>query len=443
MLKTGGLLVCALLLAAALIGGVIRLFELRFERGDIYPPYSTLRTDPLGASALYESLNRVPDVSARRYFERTFKEADGRNRTLMILGLEPYGLDLPRSEFNTVQQFAFAGGRVVMAYVPEVSLGWTNRAEEATDPITGKQIIKSKDNAKPAPSKTDPAAKKDSAADDQKKTGKPLKNNPDDDSDDDWRGMVDYASPEKEWGFHLTWQALTTNEDGGVEFPASRLAKPTAGLPPELVFHTGLWFDGLTNGWTTVYEHDHQPVVVGRRLGKGSLLLVADSYYYSNEAMLKHRETGLLAWTLGGGRDVIFDEAHLGVLADPGVASLMRKYHLHGLIFSLLLLAGLFVWKNSTSLVPPAETAGETAAPVAGKDAMAGFVNLLRRGIPRAEILARIFDEWQKTRHRSTLNPERRREIESLIQQEQTRPPGERQPLAVYRTISTLLRRRP
>ena len=39
--------------------GVIRLFQLRFEAGDVYPPYSSYRADPLGTRALYQSLENL------------------------------------------------------------------------------------------------------------------------------------------------------------------------------------------------------------------------------------------------------------------------------------------------------------------------------------------------------------------------------------------------
>src|SRR5208337_850665 len=54
--------------AAALAFGLVRLFQLRFEVGDVYPAYSTLRSDPLGTMAFYESLGRVSGVSTRRDF---------------------------------------------------------------------------------------------------------------------------------------------------------------------------------------------------------------------------------------------------------------------------------------------------------------------------------------------------------------------------------------
>ena len=45
------LLIC--LLAAAFGGGVLYLFNLQFTSGDVYPVYSTLRSDPAGAKVLF------------------------------------------------------------------------------------------------------------------------------------------------------------------------------------------------------------------------------------------------------------------------------------------------------------------------------------------------------------------------------------------------------
>ena len=44
---------------------------------------------------------------------------------------------------------------------------------------------------------------------------------------------------------------------------------------------------------------------------------------------------------------VVFDEEHNGLRDNPGIASLARKYRLHGVIAGLILLAGLFVWKKA------------------------------------------------------------------------------------------------
>jgi hypothetical protein len=56
---------------------------------------------------------------------------------------------------------------------------------------------------------------------------------------------------------------------------------------------------------------------------------------------------------LGGNQRVVFDESHLGEVESGSIAGLARNYHLEGLALALLTLAGLYVWKNSSSLLPP------------------------------------------------------------------------------------------
>jgi hypothetical protein len=147
---------------------------------------------------------------------------------------------------------------------------------------------------------------------------------------------------------------------------------------------------------------------------------------------------------LGGGRDTIFDEAHLGIVERPGMATLMRRYQLHGLVFSLIIVAGLFVWKNSTSLVPPhAETGSQAGTVVTGRDSVSGFVNLVRRGIAPAEIINVGFAEWKKTgTPYATISAAQRRDLEQLIQQQAILEPHRRKPVENYRVISQILKRR-
>src|SRR6185436_18671942 len=140
------------------------------------------------------------------------------------------------------------------------------------------------------------------------------------------------------------------------------------------------------------------PVVIERRLGPGHIVLCSDSYFASNEALRRERHPDLLAWVIGARGRVAFDETHLGVMERPGAATLAWKYRLHGLIAGILLLAALFVWKNSVSFVPPYDEAGEASGElVTGKDSASGFVNLLRRSISERDLLGICFDEWKKS----------------------------------------------
>ena len=139
---------------------------------------------------------------------------------------------------------------------------------------------------------------------------------------------------------------------------------------------------------------------------------------------------------------IVFDEAHLGILDTSGVAALMRKYHLHGLAAGLLLLAALFIWKNSTSLVPArAQAASEDF--VTGKNATSGFVNLLRRSVAPRDLFGTCFAEWKKMAAPSgKFSTARVRQAEAIFQSEDLQPAGQRDPIAAYRKISETLSNR-
>jgi len=210
-------------------------------------------------------------------------------------------------------------------------------------------------------------------------------------------------------------------------------------LPSALDWHSGMIFTNCDHAWQTIYARGTNAVVMERRFGKGSVVIASDSYFLSNEAMEGDRHAEFLAWIVGSGRKVVFDEAHLGIMESPGVAALMRKYRLHGLMAGLLLLAGLFIWKNSVSLVPP--QAGEKRGDfVAGKDSASGFVNLLRRSVAPRDLLATCFTEWKKSATAGgQVSSARVQQAGAVFQSELSRPVREQDPAAAYRKISEIL----
>ena len=213
-------------------------------------------------------------------------------------------------------------------------------------------------------------------------------------------------------------------------------------LPRSLDWHSGTIFTNCSDKWQTIYARGKNPVVIERKFSKGSVVIASDSYFLSNEAMLKDRHAELLAWVVGDSRQIVFDEAHFGILDTSGVAALMRKYHLHGLAAGLLLLAALFIWKNSTSLVPAQARAAREDF-VAGKDATSGFVNLLRRSVPPRDVFATCFAEWKKAAAPSgKFSTTRLQQAEAIFDSEKSRPVGERDPIATYRKISEALSNR-
>ncbi len=351
MLKKSRTLVLLLPVLLVLFGfGVLRLFRLRFETGDVYPPYSSLRSDPLGAKAFYESLEHLRPLTVERFIQRLDKLREGRNTTLFVLGADTF--EMSRStedEYKKLEQFMFDGGRIVISFAPLNTRPWALRREEA------------KDKNKEKPSDKDPG--KSDEPDDSGKRRHPVS--------DDEEGMK-LISLKERWNVEFGFRTLPKDADDNYR---SVMARNRAGrdLPDSIVWHTALYFEKPGTNWKVVYARDSLPVLIERRFGRGALVLSADSYFVSNEAMRNERHPELLAWLVGPNATVLFDETHLGVMEQPGVATLVRQYRLLGLVIGLLLLAGLFVWRNAVSFVPAyaEESAGTRDDAVAGKDSAA------------------------------------------------------------------------
>ena len=138
--------------------------------------------------------------------------------------------------------------------------------------------------------------------------------------------------------------------------------------------------------------------------------------------------------------DIVFDEAHFGIVESPGVAGLMRKYRLHGLAAGLLLLAGLFIWKNATSLVPP--HADEPVRGVCrGQRCRQPASSICSGAIFRArDVFGVCFAEWKKSAAPSgKFSAARLQQAEALFRSEDSLPQKSRDPIAAYKRISETL----
>jgi hypothetical protein len=246
-----------------------------------------------------------------------------------------------------------------------------------------------------------------------------------------------WVNLEDEWGLHDSFEELP--QEAGIYRPVKVFNRSNPALPHFLDWHSGLVFTNCDPAWRIIYARGTNAVVVERKFGQGSVVVAGDSYFVSNEAMVRDRHADLLAWLVGASDRVVFDEAHLGIFDSSGVAVLMRQYRLHGLAAGLLLLAGLFIWKNSTSLVPPqAEEQREEF--VAGKDSASGFVNLLRRNVPRGQVFGVIFAEWQKSAAPAgKISTRRLQQADAIFQEENSRPAAARNPIVCYQKISEIL----
>jgi hypothetical protein len=384
--------------------GIVYLFQIRFERGDVFPPYSSLRADPLGSMALYESLGKIPGLSVSRDFSDQNRLPEERQTVYLHLAGDRYEWQwLPPDLYQDIRDFLARDGRLVITFYPQTEDDAFQLEDEETNSASDKKMT---------PLRSKNKSKKSS------------------DDEDSW------VSIENEWGLNTTFQKLETDGDSYAPVPVYK-KRADLPLPGVLEWHSGIVFTNLGESWHVIYARGTNPVVIEREFGKGSVVIATDSYFVSNEAMSKDRHADLLAWLIGPDKKIVFDEAHFGIVETSGVVTLMRKYRLHGLAAGLILIAGLFIWKNSTSLVPPlVEEKREDF--VTGRDSATGFVNLLRRSIAPRQLLATCFEEWKKSvTQKGKISTPRLHQAEAIFSSESSATGSN--PIEIYNKISETL----
>ena len=412
------LLMLALLLAAAFVVGVAQLFILRYEKGDVYPPYSSLRADPLGAKGLYDALRQLPGLDLARNYKPLPKLKPAGPVTLIYAGVARSAAwnEEELRAFNALLQ---GGSRAIITFKP------IERSPEAEEEarLEAESRRKKKD--------------KDEKAKGQKLGAKHRKDKKEKDKDDDADKdteersvkIVNFSEAATRWGFAFGF--LPADEQKAFHRFAVA-SNPSGGLEPRISWHTALYFKDLGPEWKVLYTSEDKPVIIERKLGNGSLVFSADSFLVSNEALRTERSPHLLARLLDGPPVVIFDEEHHDVREQPGMATLARKYHLQGVVAGLVLLMALFVWKNAVRFIPAQKSSIDETGVVAGKESSEGFVNLLRRTIKPSELLGVCVGEWRKA------FPNRPREmarIDEVFAEEQARSSRARNAVIAYQAM--------
>jgi hypothetical protein len=380
-----------------------RLFWLRFDAGDLYPAYSSLRSDPLGVQVLYESLKSVDAQGVDRNF-RAFSRRDIHTApsTYLVCGLTTSSNALARSRWEPLlERTAKSGDRLVFAFTLP-----------SGKPTSSK------------PEKEESVALDGSGDEDNRGT-------PD---EDDTTAKDETAGGLWGLGFDLN------EKSGSVKSMARRQPAGPGHLPATLVWRSHLSFDLYDPAWEMIYALEDRTVVARRSWGAGKVVVLADSYLFSNEGLRNHREPGFLAWVLPPDRKVIFDEFHHGLAKEPGIAALMRKYRLHGVILSLVVVVALILWRQAVVFVPRSEDAENAELKSAlGRDSAEGWVSLMQQHIPAANLLKVCHQEWQASAAAQRVPAEQAARVREVVAQ-YTAAPRRHRLVAAYRTICELLK---
>ncbi|MBN2418255.1 MAG: hypothetical protein JXL81_02640 [Deltaproteobacteria bacterium] len=343
--------------------GIYHIFTIRFSLGDVYPHYSSLRSDPMGTKIFYEGLANLPGYAVERDHSTVATWEGSKNTTLFILGLNT-GMDhsvltdFGTQNYNTLSALLSSGTRLVISLHPEVfSIG----------PIS----IRNKPVEKDKKEKSEP----DTQDKDEEKGKK---------KDSDFSLL-------KKWGFNID------SAGDRKETMALLVENPeNSGLPASIKFPSFYFFTDLDNRWTVHYTLSGKPVIISRQYGGGTLILCADSYIFSNEAMIYDRYPGLLSWIIGPANHVYFDESHLGLQHNIGIIDLAYKYRLQGVLLIFILIAVLFIWKNATHFIPPQENDDNMFKGIkAERDHLDGLVSLLKRHVGPQDLVKTCIAEWE------------------------------------------------
>lgn len=436
------LAVSAVLCAVAFGAGLLRLFLWRFEVGDVYPRYSSFRTDPLGTRALHDALGALPGRTASRFLRPTSDLPAGRDTCLLLIGSDP-ALAGDAGELEDLDRFLTEGGRVVLALdlrdleadrpsrfgrrPADTKTG--DRREAGPDSDGGRRPDKA-GNAPPpvhAPTVAPPP---------EKPTPRPPK--------PPAKGREPAAHPGlrllPHWGLGV---APAARDSTARRIAAGAVPDAAAGpLPATLPWPTRGALALQTPQWTPIYQVGPEPVVAQRRVGRGALIAVADSYLFSNEGLRDTLQPQFLSWVLGPSSRILMDETHLGIQSRPGVMALARRYRLHGFFAALAGLALLYLWQSLTRPLsgPPARAPEEV---LGGRAAPSALRDLLRHHLRREALLEHCVEAWARTAALSPPVLQRRRErLREALRAYAATGPRQRDAAACYRALCEIIARK-
>ena len=426
------------LLLLIFVVGVARLFILRFESGDVYPAYSSLRSDPLGTRALYESLENIDSVMVGRNYRPLESLEFEPGTTFFYFGSAASDNDwVPEKLVKIFDRLTQSGGRLVLTFLPVTKQNEEtihNGSETNTGQIHNPKNTETNEDTPDTP----PAGKSNSAA--------PPRENSESQRVEGGRGSEDsgpdkLVSIKKHWGIGLAFKEnLPLKDDKHLAIEAT---STRTDLPPVISWHTNLYFDLFENVWQPLYSYEGLPLIVERSYGKGSILLCADSFFISNEALWSERHPQLLVWLIGGNSKIIFDETHFGIYKQPSVAQLLRHYRFHWFFAALVVLALLFIWKSTSYFVPPPQDDDLAGADVVSeKDYTQGLIALLRRNIAGSQVLQVCAREWEQTfKKNSRIRAAAFEHVKGIIETESNASRNSKDPVPGYQKICKVINR--
>ena len=400
-------------LGLALLVGVASLYRLRVARGDVFPAYSSLRADPLGLRAVHDAVALLPGREAVRWTRPLERLEAGAGDVVFVAGLQETNLEA--DDWRALERLAVGGARVVIAWRAERAR--TDDNAQARDIRKDAWVSPKIEEPKPLDENREEAETGEQETEREAGTVRVAK-----------RRLQTYAAAhELRWGYRFLRRDLMVRQG---ESDAARAEGAPDAWPAVLPrWRSDIFFlPRADDGWQVRYRRAGEPVLMERRRGAGSIVLLADSFILSNEAVQRERATPVLASLLAGGGRVVFVESQLGVTTETGIAVLARRYGLMGAAGMALVFAALWIWRRASPLAPMPPEDDEVRLVLAST---AGLEALLRRAVAPPKLFAACLDAW-----RPVAQPGEVRRLQGAP------PPPDGDPVAAYNAATRALSHR-
>lgn len=373
-------------LGLGFVWGLYWIFGVRFSSGEQYPSYSTFSPSPRGSKALHEVALRMGDLQVERALDPiAFRAREfGQETVIFALGAETSGVALSSSAFwLQLEDKARSGARVVLTFA-EPSLFVADQDQEGS-------------GDEPSEAEEEEAGSDAQEEDDGASAGAPK--------------AVALESWMQQHGLRFGyWGELPSDLEEERLWGELELD----GRVHDIAFKAPRYFLAEGGPWQVLGEAYGRPIAMARDLGDGQLILFADSYPFSNEALAVEPSGFLFSWLLRGAERVVFHEEQLGVTFRESFMSLARKHGFDVALMLLLATAAAFIWRSSFSLLPR-EPMAQGARGIELSSSIAGLRNLLERSVPRKELASVSYRRWARSRAARSLSEAKRQRAREIL----------------------------
>lgn len=390
------------------IAGLCYLYYCIEERGKVYPQYSSLRADAVGTEAWYETLNQAGLDVSRNY--QTMPNLLKLNpsfagKTFFVLGVD-YNLKACFENGDWQKMMQTHGANY---YSDE---NWTTPAKFGGRVVAtlrpGKfdqLIISSTDEVI-----TDAEKMKISCA----------------------AGHFEFTKfTEKDWPADQNFNYATNKKNVRVKWFASRYFSKF-----DKTFKPILWVKGKPVALKKKVEST-------KKSGKpGQLILIADSYFISNQGLKEEPAPAFLSYLIGKNKTVIIDETHLEVSGITGIMLLIKRYNMQYCLWAILIIGIVFVWKSRSSLLPPDRQLIEKLQQniIVGESSAVSMNNLITRSMNPKDIVMYLHNRIPNLRAYKIASPQVKHRINEHFAELQNVAISNSDVIRLYENIGELLK---